>query len=77
MYKKKEEGRRSVRSSSSFNSECDAMIEYLELEWPDAELAGWSGPGWYFWSETGSHCTGPFKTEEEARSAEKDYGEQL
>ena len=53
------------------------VVEYLQGDWPDARLAGWDGPGWYFWTETWSYCVGPFKTKEEATDAAKIYGEKL
>lgn len=50
-------------------------------EWPgdplDGELAGYDGPGWYFWDETQAYCHGPFGTKEDAESALTSYCESL
>ena len=41
-------------------------VEYIEHSWPDGDLAGWDGPGWYFWDESQSQCIGPFEDAGEA-----------
>lgn len=43
----------------------------------DAELAGYTTPGWYFWTEDWATCCGPFTTEDEATIALSEYCEQL
>lgn len=39
----------------------------------DVDLVGWTGPGWYFWAETGAHMCGPFDTEQECIQKYKEY----
>ena len=53
------------------------MIEYIAITFPDANLAGWTGPGWYFWDEAQSSCIGPFGSKAECERAAKHYGDQL
>ena len=38
----------------------------------DADLAGWDGPGWYFWDEA-YQLHGPFGSKGEANSALSSY----
>ena len=55
------------------------MIQYLGevFIFPDAKLAGYTIPGWYFWDETLTHCYGPYDTQEDAKKAFKEYVAQL
>jgi hypothetical protein len=53
------------------------MVDYIATDWPDADLAGWEGPGWYFWTEDQATCIGPFATAAEAEAAAKEYAETL
>ena len=44
-------------------------VEYIEKtssEFHNAEFAGYTIPGWYFWDETWANCHGPFYSEQEA-----------
>jgi hypothetical protein len=50
---------------------------YIMETWEDADLAGWIGPGWYFWDETASICYGPYNSEREAFEAQRDYYRRL
>ena len=47
-------------------------IQYL-TECEDGDLAGYTGPGWYFWDETCTHCLGPFDTKDEAKAVSNRY----
>lgn len=40
-------------------------------------LAGYRGPGWYFWDETDAHCHGPYINEDKAREAFFEYARVL
>jgi hypothetical protein len=51
----------------------DSRAVELLKTFPDADVAGWDGPGWYFWDETEAHCHGPFGTKVEAEVAMKKY----
>lgn len=52
-------------------------VELIEQMFQDGDLAGWDGPGWYFWDETEAYCHGPFTTKSEAEAAKTKYAEQL
>lgn len=43
----------------------------------DLKAAGYDGPGWYFWDETGAHCHGPFSTREESKENLELYARNL
>jgi len=49
-----------------------STVEVITEPTADAKLAGWDGPGWYFWDET-VHLHGPFGTKEEAEDLEMNY----
>ena len=67
----------------------DDPVQYIAKAWPgggttrngipfkDADQAGFTQPGWYFWDETEAFCHGPYKTLEEAREKLDEYGKQL
>lgn len=44
------------------------MVQYIRTSFPDATLAGYSLPGWYFWDETQAHCYGPYESKTRAQS---------
>lgn len=52
-------------------------VELILEAFPDAELAGWKGPGWYFWDEVGQYCYGPYPLEDEALEHLENYCYQL
>lgn len=37
------------------------MIEYIAEPFDDADLAGYTAPGWYFWTAK-LECVGPFSS---------------
>ena len=41
---------------------------------PDGDIAGWDGPGWYFWDES-YHLHGPFSSKEETEELESNYND--
>lgn len=43
----------------------------------DRGVAGYDGPGWYFWDESWEHLHGPFATKREAEQALSYYVEEL
>jgi hypothetical protein len=53
------------------------MVSHLLESWPDAALAGWTGPGWYFWCEDFATCIGPYATKDEAHAEAERYVEWL
>jgi hypothetical protein len=53
------------------------MIQYISETFPDADLSGYTTPGWYFWDETQAHCYGPFATRDDAVCAASEYADQL
>lgn len=53
--------------------EVSNVIQFINESFPDAKLAGWTGPGWYFWDEIWCHCYGPYETEEVAIANVKVY----
>lgn len=52
-------------------------VHYLGEEIEDADLAGWEGPGWYFWDETQSHCYGPYDDVVSASLAAQRYAREV
>jgi hypothetical protein len=48
-------------------------IQYIRKDWCDGKVAGYEGPGWYFWDETQSNCYGPYKTANGAARAKNKY----
>ncbi len=52
-------------------------IEYINKQFDNWELAGYTSPGWYFWDETQSGCYGPYESEEIAIKNLEDYCHQL
>lgn len=52
-------------------------VQYLDAPWPDGKMAGYEGPGWYYWDETWAYCHGPYKTREATVLALADYCEHL
>ena len=52
-------------------------VYYITAMDHEARAAGWYGPGWYFWDETGAYCHGPFGSREEAEEALERYAESL
>jgi len=53
-------------------------IQHIDAPWSDdAKLAGYDGPGWYFWDETQTICHGPYDTSKIAETNLHAYGVQL
>lgn len=61
---------------------CEGCMGYLEpsqgvmlipTKFEDSELAGWTGPGWYFWTEDQAHCIGPYDSGQEAMREQEAY----
>jgi hypothetical protein len=53
------------------------MVGYIECGDADMLLAGFRGPGWYFWDETSTRCYGPYSSEEIAVGAWMQYADWL
>lgn len=53
------------------------MVQYISEPFPDAEISGYTSPGWYFWDEAQSHCYGPYESQGQAESALEQYASSL
>lgn len=53
------------------------MIQNIRHPFEDSDIAGYQGPGWYFWDETGMYCYGPYRTKSEAAKEKHAYAKQL
>lgn len=52
-------------------------VEYINASFLDADLAGYTTPGWYFWDELSAYCYGPYSTYIEAEDALARYCDYL
>lgn len=53
------------------------MVQELRETFPDAEIAGYTDAGWYFWDESQAHCFGPYATEDEALAEQDRYAREI
>ena len=53
------------------------IVQHITEKFEDADLAGYTLPGWYFWDETESQCYGPFLSETRAKEEQVKYFEYI
>jgi hypothetical protein len=55
----------------------DNNVQYLHEPFENSDIAGYRGPGWYFWDETQAGCYGPYNSKEEAEWWLEEYARYL